>query len=387
MRLIGFFSSGIVSCALASVACLAFAGCAGASDDESLAQGDSHLTSSMSGNQLKATAVAQLIRQAGFPEAVVSKMVCTAYYESRFYDHTINHDSNGTSDHGLLQVNSIHIHDKGCPSTTDGLYDPTANTKCAFLIYKADVARGHDGITAPWAAYRAHKSECDKPAAASSPWNFGGASPGPTGVPTPGVPTPGVKPCANPNPLLTPAADQIACNGDADSCGFDTGHACTDPADCCSNACADNGTGQTVCGGAATTAAAATTGGTCNRNGAFYCGNPASKLKGDPNSLYQCESGRMIFSQACTAGCNISAQGVDDFCSPDPNTGVTSTIGGTPNFGTDTGFQTDPGGGFCAPANGVCLGPGDTCCADAFGIPQTCVQDPVDETVFLCSSF
>jgi hypothetical protein len=319
MRLIGFLSSGIFTCALVSLGSGAFMGCAADPGDEPVDQSDSHLTSSMSGRQLQASEVANLVRQAGFPEAVVSKMVCTAYYESHFYDHSINHDSNGTTDHGIFQVNSIHIHDRGCPPTTEGLYDPTANANCAFLIYKADLAKGqgHDGVTAPWAAYRGHKPECDQPASPSSPWNFSGSA-GPTGTPAPGG-------AAAPAPTT-----------------------------------------------------AATTAGTCNRSGAFYCGNPASNLKGDPNSLYHCESGRMVLAQACTSGCNVSAQGTDDFCSADPNAAVN-----TPNQGTATDF----GAGLCAPVDGACLGPGDTCCADAFGIPQTCTQDLVDPTQFFCSSF
>jgi hypothetical protein len=246
-------------------------------------------------------------------------MVCTAYYESGFDPQAVKHDSNGTSDHGILQVNSIHIHDRGCPSTTDGLHDPTANAQCAFLIYKADVARGHDGITAPWAAYRAHKAECDRPASSSSPWYFGGGAAGPSGAPT---------------PAKSPTA----------------------------------------------TTTAATTAGTCNRNGGFYCGNPASNLKGDPNTLYHCESGRMVQSQACTNGCTISAQGVDDFCTDDQNT----TDPGTADTGGGGGG--DFGSGICAPADGECLGPSDACCGDDLGNPQTCTQDPTDATRFFCAT-
>jgi hypothetical protein len=327
MRLHGFLSFGIVSSLVAVVASVALVGCSAAPDDESVIGGDSALSSGARGTQLQASAVANLVRQAGFPESVVSKMVCTAYWESNFFDHAINNDSNGTSDHGIFQVNSIHIHDRGCPSSTNGLYDPTANTQCAFLIYKADVARGHDGITAPWAGYRAHKSECDRPASPSSPWNFGGAASGPSATPTQGPQIP------------TTAAPQ-----------------------------------------------AGATAGTCNRNGAFYCGNPDSNLKGDPNTLYHCVSGRMVQTQVCTSGCNISAQGVDDFCVADSSASGTTGTGSSAGTGTGTGTGTDFGAGICAPAFGECLGPDDSCCNDDQGNPQTCVQSPADATQFFCSA-
>ena len=39
----------------------------------------------LSGNVLTAEQVADAVRQAGFPENMVGKMVCTAKYESSFY--------------------------------------------------------------------------------------------------------------------------------------------------------------------------------------------------------------------------------------------------------------------------------------------------------------
>src|SRR5690349_17176095 len=77
------------------------AGCSAAAPED-FGSSDDHLNAS--GRSLSANSVAALIRQVGFPESVVSKMVCTAYYESRFDPRAINHDSNGTTDYGLFQV-------------------------------------------------------------------------------------------------------------------------------------------------------------------------------------------------------------------------------------------------------------------------------------------
>jgi hypothetical protein len=60
--------------------------------------------------------------------------------------------------------------------------------------------------------------------------------------------------------------------------------------------------------------ATGTTAGRCNRNGALYCGNPRSALKGDPNSLYECVANVMTLINACPNGCSVSAAGVDDKC-------------------------------------------------------------------------
>lgn len=83
-------------------------------------------------------------------------MVCTAKYESSFYERASNKNKNGTTDRGLFQINSIHIgRTRGCPSSADGLWNPTTNAKCALSIYNSQ------GISA-WYAYRKHKSECDR---------------------------------------------------------------------------------------------------------------------------------------------------------------------------------------------------------------------------------
>jgi hypothetical protein len=355
-------------------------GCAAATPED-FGSSDDHLNA-QSGRTISANSVAALIRQVGFPENVVSKMVCTAYYESRFDPRNINHDSNGTTDYGLFQVNSIHLQDQGCPHTVEGMYDPTANAKCALLIFNADKKRGHDGITAPWAAYRGHP-ECASPAKPGAPWAFDGSG----GSVTP--PTPGQKPCASPNPDIGSTADQIACGGNANACGLDSGHTCVNASDCCSKSCTDDGTGRMSCGGvpsASTAAATATPGGTCNREGGFYCGNPASNLKGDPNTLYHCVNNRMVVTQVCASGCSVAAQGVDDSCRGDQDFSGGGTVASGGN--TTTGGQFDIPQACVAP-DAACAGPDAVCCDDTLGLQRFCVEDPnaPNSNRFVCSLF
>ena len=114
----------------------------------------------LSGPVLSAAQVAGYVRSAGFPEAMVGKMVCTAKYESSFYQKA----SNG-SHYGLFQISKQHLGTtSGCVSSVNGIYDPANNAKCALGVYKAQ------GLGA-WEAYTSHKSTCDRykaPASASS---------------------------------------------------------------------------------------------------------------------------------------------------------------------------------------------------------------------------
>lgn len=132
------------------------AGCAvEPNEEEPTGESQDHL---LAGRRLSQAEVARAIRTAGFPESVVGKMVCTAKYESSFYERASNHNRNGSNDYGLFQINSIHFGRNGCPSSASGLYDAAANAKCAYQVYKAQ------GINA-WYGYKKHKSECDRTAA------------------------------------------------------------------------------------------------------------------------------------------------------------------------------------------------------------------------------
>jgi hypothetical protein len=145
--------------AAAMLSLTTIAGCAaesGDDPDEATGESQDHL---LAGRRLSEREAAGLIRQAGFPEAVVGKMLCTIKYESNFYERASNKNRNGSVDYGLFQVNSIHLRDGGnCPSSASGLYTAATNAKCAYSIYRSQ------GINA-WYGYQKHRSECDRYAA------------------------------------------------------------------------------------------------------------------------------------------------------------------------------------------------------------------------------
>jgi lysozyme C len=121
-------------------------------DGEDVAESADRL---LAGRRIKEAEAATLIREAGFPEAAVGKMLCTIKYESNFYERALNRNRNGSTDYGLFQINSIHVGRAGCPRTAAGLYDAAANARCASTIYDSQ------GINA-WYGYKRHRSECDR---------------------------------------------------------------------------------------------------------------------------------------------------------------------------------------------------------------------------------
>lgn len=130
-------------------------GCAASTDDPAQDDGTeaSDTQALLAGSRHSPHQIATLLRNAGFPESAIGPMVCTAKYESDFYDRASNHNSNGSTDYGLFQINSIHLHDGGCPSTTAALYDPATNVRCAHAVWKSQ------GINA-WYGYQHHRSTC-----------------------------------------------------------------------------------------------------------------------------------------------------------------------------------------------------------------------------------
>lgn len=146
---------------LVAVASFAAMGCAAPTmdDEEALGETEDHL---LSGTRYTPSQVATYLRDAGFAESAIGKMVCTAKYESSFYAKATNKNRNGSMDRGLFQINNLHLgKTKGCPSSADALFDPGTNAKCALAIFKSQ------GINA-WYGYKKHKSECDRTRAPAS---------------------------------------------------------------------------------------------------------------------------------------------------------------------------------------------------------------------------
>jgi C-type lysozyme/alpha-lactalbumin family len=109
----------------------------------------------LAGRRIAPQEVAQILASAGFDSADIPKMVCTAQYESSFYEEASNRNSNGSMDRGLFQINSVHVGGtRGCPSSGQALFNAATNARCAKAVFDMQ------GIRA-WYGYRAHKTTCD----------------------------------------------------------------------------------------------------------------------------------------------------------------------------------------------------------------------------------
>jgi lysozyme C len=139
--------------------------------------------------------VAQLLRAAGFDESTVGSMVCTAKWESSFYEGAQHTNSNGSTDYGLFQINDRYWL-KPCGVSSSDLLGGAANAACARQVYDA---QGNEA----WYGYKAHRSECDSyvaPGAVGVPTVSPPPKPSPDPNPDPGNPDPGPPPQPPPPP-------------------------------------------------------------------------------------------------------------------------------------------------------------------------------------------
>ena len=101
-------------------------------------------------------------------------MVCTAKYESRFFERAEGHNPDGTTDYGLFQINDLHVGEMaGCHArgNAKALFDAEANTRCALAVFRRQTSRA-------WVAYQKHKAECDAYRPPGSPMTEAGAPDG-----------------------------------------------------------------------------------------------------------------------------------------------------------------------------------------------------------------
>jgi len=105
--------------------------------------------------------VASYLRKSGFPEYSVPIMVCTAKYESSYNCDATNKNTDGSTDYGLMQINSYYWCSgdsmskyNECKIACSSLFNCQYNTNCAYTVWK------QQGYTA-WYGYKNHKTECD----------------------------------------------------------------------------------------------------------------------------------------------------------------------------------------------------------------------------------
>lgn len=92
-----------------------------------------------------AQGVANVLRQAGFPESAVPTMMAIAMAESSWNPNATHSNSNGSVDNGLFQINTIHRGNSWYPSNP---MDPLQSAIAAFNIWK-----GAGGTYRDWTVY------------------------------------------------------------------------------------------------------------------------------------------------------------------------------------------------------------------------------------------
>ena len=118
-------------------------------------------TNNLQTNYISECQVASYLRNAGFPQTSVPTMVCISKYESSFNCDATNKNTDGSTDYGLMQINSYWWCSgdalskyNGCSATCSSLFNCQNNANCAYTVWK------QQGYNA-WYGYKSHKTECD----------------------------------------------------------------------------------------------------------------------------------------------------------------------------------------------------------------------------------
>ena len=136
---------------LAAIAAASLTACSASPEDgENAESGNDAL---LAGTRLTPAQIATMLRDEGFDEADIGKLVCTAKYESSYYTGAQNHNTNGSTDYGLFQINDRYWL-RPCGVTRQQLLDAKTNVKCAKMVFD------QQGIGA-WYGYKAHRTECN----------------------------------------------------------------------------------------------------------------------------------------------------------------------------------------------------------------------------------
>jgi lipocalin len=105
--------------------------------------------------------VSKYLKTSGFPDYAIPTMVCISKYESSNNCDATNKNTDGSTDYGLLQINSYYWCSgdplskyNECKIACSSLFNCQYNTNCAYIVWK------QQGYTA-WYGYQKHKSECD----------------------------------------------------------------------------------------------------------------------------------------------------------------------------------------------------------------------------------
>jgi cell wall-associated NlpC family hydrolase len=92
-----------------------------------------------------AQGVANVLRQAGFPESAIPTMMAIGMAESSWNPNATHSNSNGSVDNGLFQINTIHRGNSWYPQNP---MDPLQSAQAAYAIWK-----GAGGTFRDWTVY------------------------------------------------------------------------------------------------------------------------------------------------------------------------------------------------------------------------------------------
>ena len=105
--------------------------------------------------------ISSYLKKSGFPDYTIPTMVCISKYESSYNCDATNKNTDGSTDYGLMQINSYYWCSgdalskyNECKIACSSLFNCQYNTNCAYIVWK------QQGYTA-WYGYKNHKSECD----------------------------------------------------------------------------------------------------------------------------------------------------------------------------------------------------------------------------------
>ena len=105
--------------------------------------------------------VSSYLQKSGFPGYTIPTMVCISKYESSYNCDATNKNTDGSTDYGLMQINSYYWCSgdalskyNECKIACSSLFNCQYNTNCAYIVWK------QQGYTA-WYGYQKHKAECD----------------------------------------------------------------------------------------------------------------------------------------------------------------------------------------------------------------------------------
>ena len=120
-----------------------------------------NVSTSLNSNYQSECQVANYLKKSGFPDYTIATMVCISKYESSYNCDATNKNTDGSTDYGLMQINSYYWCSgdalskyNECKASCSSLFNCQYNTNCAYIVWK------QQGYTA-WYGYQKHKSECD----------------------------------------------------------------------------------------------------------------------------------------------------------------------------------------------------------------------------------